>query len=290
MKLKNLLMVVIAVVVVLILGSTIYTVHETQRAIVLRFGELARSDIQPGIHWKIPFADEVRKFDGRVLTVQVPVQRYLTVQQDPLRVNSFAKWRIADVGQFYIRNAGDAERASSRLEERVSEGLRNEISRRTQHDVISGERDQLMADLTAQLNEVMTEEMGVEVIDVRVKQIDLPTEVEEAVFQRMNSDREIKANEERAAGEELAIGRRASADREVTVIQAEAYRDAEEIRGDGDARAANIYAEAFNQDPEFYTFYRLVTAYPKVFKDKDDVFVLDPESAFFRYMHSPEKP
>ena len=178
MKLKNLLMVVIAVVVVLILGNTIYTVHETQRAIVLRFGELARSDIQPGIHWKIPFADEVRKFDGRVLTVQVPVQRYLTVQQDPLRVNSFAKWRIADVGQFYIRNAGDAERASSRLEERVSEGLRNEISRRTQHDVISGERDQLMADLTAQLNEVMTEEMGVEVIDVRVKQIDLPTEVE----------------------------------------------------------------------------------------------------------------
>ena len=289
MKLKNLLILVVVVVVLLIVGNTIYTVHETERAIILRFGELARSDIQPGIHWKFPFADEVRKFDGRVLTVQVPAQRYLTVQQDPLRVNSFAKWRIGDAAHFYRRNAGDVERASSRLQERVSEGLRNEISRRTQHDVISGERDQLMADLTGQLNEVMTEEMGVEVIDVRVKQIDLPTEVEEAVFLRMNSDREIKANEERAAGAELAIGREASADREVTVIQAEAYREAEEIRGEGDAKAANIYAEAFNQDPEFYTFYRLVTSYPKVFKNKDDVLVLDPESDFFRYMHSPEK-
>ena len=289
MKLKNLLILVVVVVVLLIVGNTIYTVHETERAIVLRFGELAKSDIQPGIHWKFPFADEVRKFDSRVLTVQVPAQRYLTVQQDPLRVNSFAKWRIGDAAHFYRRNAGDVERASSRLQERVSEGLRNEISRRTQHDVISGERDQLMADLTGQLNEVMTEEMGVEVIDVRVKQIDLPTEVEEAVFQRMNSDREIKANEERAAGAELAIGREASADREVTVIQAEAYREAEEIRGEGDAKAANIYAEAFNQDPEFYTFYRLVTSYPKVFKNKDDVLVLDPESDFFRYMHSPEK-
>ena len=289
MKLKNLLIVVGAVVVVLILTNTIYTVHETERAIVLRFGELVEADLQPGVHWKIPFADEVRKFDGRVLTVQVPVQRYLTVQQDPLRVNSFAKWRIGDVARFYRANAGDEARASGRLEERVSEGLRNEISRRTQHDVISGERDQLMADLTAQLNEVMTEEMGVEVIDVRVKQIDLPTEVEEAVFQRMNSDREIKANEERAAGAELAIGRQASADREVTVLQAEAYREAEEIRGEGDAKAANIYAEAFNRDPEFYTFYRLVTSYPKVFKSKDDVLVLDPESDFFRYMHSPDK-
>ena len=289
MKLKNLLIVVGAVVVVLILTNTIYTVHETERAIVLRFGELAEADLQPGVHWKIPFADEVRKFDARVLTVQVPVQRYLTVQQDPLRVNSFAKWRIGDVARFYRANAGDETRASGRLEERVSEGLRNEISRRTQHDVISGERDQLMADLTAQLNEVMREEMGVEVIDVRVKQIDLPTEVEEAVFQRMNSDREIKANEERATGAELAIGRQASADREVTVLQAEAYREAEEIRGEGDAKAANIYAEAFNQDPEFYTFYKLVTSYPKVFNSKDDVLVLDPESDFFRYMHSPEK-
>ncbi len=289
MKLKNLLIVVGAVVVVLILTNTIYTVHETERAIVLRFGELAEADLQPGVHWKIPFADEVRKFDGRVLTVQVPVQRYLTVQQDPLRVNSFAKWRIGDVARFYRANAGDETRASGRLEERVSEGLRNEISRRTQHDVISGERDQLMADLTAQLNEVMTEEMGVEVIDVRVKQIDLPTEVEEAVFQRMNSDREIKANEERATGAELAIGRQASADREVTVLQAEAYREAEQIRGEGDAKAANIYAAAFNQDSEFYTFYALVTSYPKVFKSKDDVLVLDPESDFFRYMHSPEK-
>ena len=290
MKLKTLLIVVGVAVFVLLVTSTVYTVHETERAIVLRFGEFAKSDIDPGLHVKIPFADEVRKFDGRVLTVDVPVERYLTVQQDPLRVDSFAKWRIGDVARFYVRTAGDENRASSLLRERVSEGLRNEISRRTQHDVISGERDQLMSDLTTSLHEVMTQEMGVEVIDVRVKQIDLPTEVEEAVYQRMTSDREIKANEERAAGQELAIGRRASADREVTVIGAEAYRDAEEIRGDGDARAANIYAEAFNQDPEFYAFYRRVTAYPKVFKDKDDVLVLDPDSDFFRYMHTSEKP
>ena len=289
MNLKTLLFAVGAVVGILLVMNTVYTIHETERAIVLRFGEFAKSDIPPGVHWKFPFADEVRKFDGRILTVDVAEERYLTVQQDPLRVDSFAKWRIADVARFYVRNAGDEERASSRLRERVSEGLRNEISSRTQHEVISGERDQLMVDLTARLNEVMTEEMGVEVVDVRVKQIDLPTEVEEAVYQRMNSDREIKANEERANGQELAIGRRASADREVTVIEAEGYRDAEEIRGDGDAQAASIYADAFNQDPEFYAFYRRVIAYPKVFKSRDDLLVLDPESDFFKYLHTSEK-
>ena len=290
MKLKTLLIVVGALVAVLLLSNSVYVVKEIERAVKLRFGEFANADIPPGLHFKIPFAEQVRKFDARILTVEAPARRYLTIEQKPLEVDSFAKWRIGDVASFYRSTSGDEAVGSNRLLERVNEGLRNEISRRAQYDVVSGERDQFMADLRTLLNEEMMNEMGIEVIDVRVKQIDLPTEVEDAVHQRMNSARYIEANQYRADGEELAIARRADADRQVTVLTAEAYRDAEEIRGDGDAQATKIYADAFDQDREFYAFTRRMTAFAESFSDKGDVLILDPESDFFRYLQSGELP
>ena len=290
MKLKTLLIVVGALVGVLLLSNAVYVVKETQRAVKLRFGEFANADIAPGLHFKIPFAEQVRKFDARVLTVEAPARRYLTIEQKPLEVDSFAKWRIGDVASFYRSASGDVAIGSNRLLERVNEGLRNEISRRPQYDVVSGERDQFMDDLRALLNEEMMDEMGIEVIDVRVKQIDLPTEVEDAVHQRMNSARYIEANQYRADGEELAIARKADADKQVTVLTAEAYRDAEEIRGDGDAQATKIYADAFDQDREFYAFTRRMTAFAASFSDKGDTLILDPDSDFFRYLQSGELP
>ena len=289
MNLKTVLIAVGGLVVVLLLSNILYIVHETQRAILLRFGAVTEFDVEPGLHWKIPFAEQVLRFDGRVLTVDAPEERYFTLEQKPLRVDSFAKWRIGDVSRYYTSTSGDELIARRLLQERINEGLRNQISRRDMHEVISGERDQLMAELTTSLNEVMSREIGVEVIDVRVKRIDLPTDVENSVFQRMNSAREIEAKQYRASGEEKAIGIRADADRQVVVLEAEAYREAEEIRGTGDAAAAKVYADAFNKDAEFYAFYRRVTAYPQVFRNKDDQFVLDPNSDFFRYLKSHDR-
>ena len=284
MNLKSLLTAIVAFAAVLLVWNMLFTVHETQRAILLRFGAVQEADLQPGLHWKLPIADEVKKFNGKVLTVDAPAKRYFTLEQKPLMVDSFAKWRIGDVERYYTSTSGDENAANTLLKERVNEGLRNQISRRDMHEVISGERDQLMAELTTSLNEVMSHEMGVRVVDVRVKRIDLPPEVEGAVYQRMNSAREIEAKQYRASGDEKAIGIRADADRQVTVINAEAYRQAEEIRGAGDAESAHIYAAAFNKDPEFYAFYRRVTAYSKVFSGKEDQLVLDPNSDFFKYL------
>ena len=286
MNLKGLLIAAVVLVGAVLLWNAIYVVHETQRAVLLRFGAVEKSDLEPGLDLKLPVFDEVKKFDGRVLTVDAPVERYFTLEQKPVMVDSFAKWRIGDVERFYTATGGDSARANSLLQERVNEGLRNQISRRDMHEVISGERDLLMAELTTSLNDVMSREIGVRVIDVRVKRIDLPADVEASVFQRMNSAREIEAKQYRASGEEKAIGIRADADRQVTVIKAQAYRAAEEIRGAGDADAAKTYAGAYNKDPEFYAFYRRVTAYSKVFSAKEDQFVLDPDSDFFRYLKS----
>ena len=289
MNLKSFLWVVGALVVVLLAWNALYIVHETQRAVLLRFGAVTKADLEPGLKWKFPIADEVKRFNGKVLTVDAPVAQYFTLEQKPVMVDSFAKWRIGNVELYYTATGGDENRARNLLQERVNEGLRNQISRRDMHEVISGERDLLMAELTTSLNEVMSEEIGVEVIDVRLKRVDLPSDVEASVFQRMNSAREIEARQYRASGEEKAIGIQADADRQVIVIAAEAYRRAEEIRGAGDAQAANTYAEAFNKDPEFYAFYRRVTAYPNVFSSKDDQLVIDPNSDFFKYLKSGER-
>ncbi len=289
MNVKSLLIAAAALLVLVLAYNSLFIVQETERAIMLRFGAVQQANLGPGLGWKLPIADDVKKFNGKVLTVDAPVERYFTLEQKPVMVDSFAKWRIGDVERYYTSTGGDESRARNLLQERVNEGLRNQISRRDMHEVISGERDQLMAELTTTLNEVMTREMGVRVIDVRVKRIDLPADVEASVFQRMNSAREIEAKQYRASGEEKAIGIRADADRQVTVITAEAYREAEEIRGAGDAQAASTYAEAFNKDAEFYAFYRRVTAYAKVFDGKDDQLVLDPNSDFFKYLKTSER-
>ena len=284
MNVKMIVGVLVVVLGAVLISNAVFTVHETERALLLRFGAVERADIQPGLHIKMPVAEEVKKFDGRVLTLDAPAARYYTLEKKPLVVDMFAKWRVGDVQRYYTASSGDETRARNLLQERVNEGLRNQISRRDMHEVISGQRDQLMQELTRDLNEVMSREMGVNVVDVRVKKIDLPPEVSNAVYERMNSEREIEARQYRATGRELALGITADADRQVVVIAAEAYRQAEELRGEGDARAAEIYAAAFNSDPEFYKFYRSTNAYANVFSNRRDTLVIDPKSDFFQYL------
>jgi len=284
MSIRTILIGVIAALVVLLIADGVFTVDQRERALVLRFGAVTRADLEPGLHLKLPIAEEAKKFDGRILTLDSRPERYFTLEKKPLIVDSFAKWRVGDVQRFYTASSGDATRARNLLAQRVNEGLRNQISRRDMHEVISGQRDELMAELTHQLNEEMTREMGVEVIDVRVKKIDLPPEVSSAVYERMNSEREIEAQQHRATGREQELGIRADAERQVVVIEAEAYREAEQLRGDGDARAAAIYADAYGADPEFYQFYRSINAYALVFREKDDMLILDPNSDFFKYL------
>lgn len=284
MNLRNFIFTFIAIALILLATASIYTVHQTERAILLRFGAVSVADVPSGLHFKMPIAEEVKFFDARVLTLESDTERYYTLEKKPLDVDAFVKWRVINVEKFYTATSFDLVRAERILQERVNEGLRNQISRRDMHEVVSGERDQLMAELTANLNRVMGEAAGVEVVDVRVKRIDLPRDVSAAVYDRMNSERQIEARQYRATGEELALGIVADADRQTVVIAAEAYREAEQTRGDGDASSAAIYANAYNKDPEFYTFYRSINAYVNVFSNKGDMLILDPSNEFFRYL------
>jgi membrane protease subunit HflC len=286
MSTKTLVGLIVVLLVLVLLNQTLFKVHQTERAILLEFGNLIDADVRPGLHFKLPIAQEVKKFDARVLTLDSNAETYYTLEKKPLIVDSFVKWRVEDVGQFYESASFDERRAERLIQERVNEGLRNQISRRTMHEVISGERDQLMDDLRSDLDKVMRTSMGATVIDVRVKKIDLPPEVSSAVYDRMNSEREIEARQYRAMGQERALAVRAGADREAVVIEAEAYRESELVRGDGDAKSANVYASAFGKDPEFYEFYRSINAYTAVFRDKSDLLIIDPKSDFFKYLES----
>ena len=281
---RNIVLGGVGLLLLLLAMDGIFVVRETERAILLRFGAVTQEDVPPGIHWKWPIAEEVKRTDARILTLDSSPERYFTLEKKPLIVDSFAKWRVEDVEKYYTASSFDETRANRLLAERVNQGLRDQISRRDMHEVISGERDLLMEELTESLNETMLREFGVSVIDVRVKRIDLPPEVSSAVYERMNSERQIEARQHRANGRELALGVRADADRQSVVIDAEAYREAEQTRGDGDANAAARYAKAYNADPEFYTFYRSINAYTKVFDSKGDLLVLDPSSDFFKYL------
>lgn len=286
MSTRNLVLIVIAVIVLFLISDSVYVVKETERAVKLRFGAMQDIDIPSGLHFKIPFADEVKKFDGRLLTLDLDPQRFFTLEKKPLNVDSFVKWRVEDVGLYYRATAGDEVNARMRLEERAQTGLRNQISRRDMYEVVSGERDTIITELTDDLNRVMQDEFGVEVRDVRIKRIDLPTEVSDSVYQRMSAEREVLAREHRARGRELSQGIRADAERQAVVIRAEAEKRSEQIRGEGDARAAAVYASAFNADPEFYEFTRSLDAYQQVFSSKDDVMVIDPRSEFFKYLNT----
>lgn len=281
---KTIFGLILALIVVVVGWQSFFVVSEIQRGIVLQFGKVVKADVQPGLHVKLPFVQDVRLFDGRLLTLDTSTQRYLTLEKKALMVDSYAKWRIADVERFYTATSGLRALAEDRLSRQLESGLRNEVARRSLNEVVSGERDQLMADITTVLDTSARRELGIEVLDVRVKGIDLPSEVNRSVFERMSSEREREAREHRAKGNELAEGIRADADRQQRVILAEAFREAEEVRGDGDAQAAAIYADAYNKDPEFYSFYRSLQAYRESFASKSDILVLDPQSDFFRYL------
>lgn len=276
---------VIIAIAALWLTSTIYIVQETEKAVVLQFGKLIKAENEAGIHFKLPWpVQNVRKFDARVLTLDAPTESFLTVQQKRLDVDSFVKWRVVDPEIYYRRTGGDEQTTESRLASRVNDGLRNEFGVRTLHEVVSGERDQLMAKLTKDLNERSSEELGIEIIDVRVKRIDLPETISETVYSRMRADRVKLATEYRSEGREAAEEIRATADKEKVVIESDAYRMSEKIRGEGDAQAASIYASAYQKDPEFYAFVRSLNAYKESFANKGDVIVVEPDSDFFRYL------
>lgn len=281
---KNFVAVGVVFLVLLVASNSLYVVKETERGVMLQFGGLVNADIQPGLHVKIPWVQTVRKFDARIQTEDSMPQRFLTLEQKALEVDSYAKWRIIDVGQFYVSTNGNVSVAGRLLAERINDGLRDQIGARNLQEVVAGERDQLMVDLTSELNETTAADIGIEVIDVRVKRIDLPDDVRSSVYERMITERNREAQELRSRGEELAIGIRADADRQAVIFGAEAYRDAERIRGDGDAQATGIYAEAYEKDPEFFSFTRSLTAYRNTFSSKGDFLLLDPDSDYFKYL------
>ena len=276
-----------ALIVVLLVLSSVYIIPETHRGVLLRFGELIETDIQAGIHFKVPVIDRVREFDVRLLTTDLPSRQYLTVEKKPLDVDSYIAWKIRDVDQFYRATGGDEFRASSLLLSRVDNGLRDEFGVRTMTEVVSGQRDELMTTLTKRVNEQTMEEFGVTVVDIRVKGIELPGSVSENVFRRMATERQKLAQEFRSRGQELAEGIRADADRQRTVVLATAFSEAEKTRGEGDGEAARIYADSYSADAEFYRFYRSLEAYRSTFNSKDDVMVIDSNNSFLRYLNDP---
>ncbi|OMG66999.1 protease modulator HflC [Stutzerimonas balearica] len=281
---KSLTALIVGVMLAVALWNSFYIVSQTERAVMLRFGRIVEPDVKPGLHMKIPYVNSVRKFDARLMTLDSTTSRFLTLEKKALMVDAYAKWRVADAERFYTATSGMKQIADERLSRRLEAALRDQFGKRTLHEAVSGQRDELMAQVTSSLNRAAQQELGIEVVDVRVKGIDLPREVNRSVFERMSSEREREAREHRAKGRELAEGIRADADRQRRVLLAEAFREAEELRGDGDARAAAIYAAAYDQDPEFYSFYRSLQAYRESFANKQDVLVLDPKSEFFRYL------
>jgi len=277
----------VLIVALFLLGSSaLYVVQETETAVKLRFGRLIETDIAPGLHFKIPLAEKIRKFDARVLTLDAEPASFFTVEKKRLIVDAFSKWRIVDVDTYYRATGGNEAVAQDRLASRINDGLRNQFGARTLHEVVSGERDELMKHLAEQLNTTVRESLGVEVVDVRVKGINLPPEVSEQVYRRMQAEREKEARILRSEGAEQAEKIRADADRQKTILVANAYRDAEQTRGKGDAQATAAYAEAYSKDPEFYAFVRSLNAYKKAFNSKGDVLLVDPDSDFFRYLNS----
>ena len=284
MKRSSIIISALSLIAVIIISQSIYVVSEIERAVKLRFGEIVEFDVQPGLHFKWPIINSVRYFDSRILTLDAQPQRYLTSEKKALMVDSFIKWRIKDVAKYFTTTGGDEERAKRLLSQRVDTGLRNEFGVRTVKEVVSGERDQLMNSLATALDTIAQQELGVAVIDLRVKKIDLPSEVSDSVYNRMRTERERLARELRAQGNEVAEKIRATADKDKTIILADAYREAEETRGNGDAKATATYAEAYSKDPEFYDFTRSLKAYQATFQSKGDILLIDPDSDFFKYL------
>ncbi|MGC2165814.1 MAG: protease modulator HflC [Gallionella sp.] len=277
---------IVAVVVLVVLSMSVFVVDQRQNAIVFRLGEVVGVKTEPGLNFKVPLIENVRFFDSRILTLDtVDPERFITAEKKNVMVDSFIKWRIVDVKQYYISVGGDEVRAKTRLLQTVNSSMREEFGKRTIHEVVSGERDQIMEVLRTK-TDADARKIGVEVLDVRLKRVDFPLEISDSVYRRMDAERKRVANELRASGAAEGEKIKADADKQREVILAQAYRDAQKTKGEGDARATALYADAFGKNPEFYAFYRSLEAYKQSFKDKNDVMVIDPSSEFFKYLKS----
>jgi membrane protease subunit HflC len=270
----------------ILISLSAFTVDQREHAIVFRLGEIVSVKKQPGLYFKVPLVENVRYFEKRIVTLDwTEPDRFITSEKKNVLVDSFVKWRIVDPAKYYVSVRGDEAQAEARLSQVVNDGLRAEFGKRTIHDVISGERAKIMEILRLKANHDASQ-MGIQVLDVRLKRVDLPQEVSDSVFQRMEAERKRVANDLRSQGAGAAEKIRADADKQKEVIIAEAFRDAQRIKGEGDAKATEIYSAAYGRNPEFYAFYRSLEAYRSSFRSKTDVMVLDPSSDFFKYMRS----
>jgi membrane protease subunit HflC len=277
------------VIVVIMLSMSMFVVDQRQAAIVLQLGEMVSVRTDPGLHFKIPLMQNVRFFDSRILTLDTgEPERFITAEKKNVMVDSFVKWRIVDVKQYYVSVGGDEVRAKTRLMQTVNSSMREEFGKRTIHEVVSGEREKIMTVLREK-TDFDARKIGVQVLDVRLKRVDFPLEISESVYRRMDAERKRVANELRASGAAEGEKIKADADKQREVTLAQAYRDAQKTKGEGDAKASALYASAFGRNPEFYSFYRSLEAYKQSFKNKNDVMVVDPSSAFFKYLKSSGK-
>jgi membrane protease subunit HflC len=286
---KNIFIAILALLFTLVVSS-VFVIYEGQRGIVFQFSKIKRDSannemmvFDPGLHFKVPFIESVRKLDARIQTLDEAPDRFVTSEKKDLMVDSFVKWRIVDFSTYYLRTSGSVENARALLKQKVNNGLRTEFGNRTIKEIVSGDRDDIMKQALASAAS-SREELGIEVVDVRIKAINLPTEVSNSIYERMRAERTAVAKEHRSQGQEQSEIIRATIDAKVTVMLAEAQKNAFTIRGEGDAEASKIYANAYNKDPEFYRFYRSLEAYEKSFNSKNDIMVVKPDSEFFNYL------
>jgi membrane protease subunit HflC len=280
---------IVSAIALILLSMSMFVVDQRQNAILFQLGEVVGVKTEPGLYFKVPLLQNVRFFDSRILTLDAgEPERFITAEKKNVMVDSFIKWRIVDVKQYYISVGGDEERAKTRLLQTVNSSMREEFGKRTIHEVVSGERDQIMEVLRTKTDSD-ARKIGIEVLDVRLKRVDFPLEISDSVYRRMDAERKRVANELRASGAADSEKIKADADKQRQVILAEAYREAQKTKGEGDAKATALYAAAFGRDAEFYAFYRSLEAYKQSFKDKNDVMVLDPSSAFFKYLKTPSR-
>lgn len=275
---------VFAGLALIVLGLSVFTVDERELAVKLKFGRVVTADFEPGLHFKIPFINNVRKFPRRIQTIRGAEEEIFTFERKELLVDFFVKWRVVDSVQYYTSTGGYSEVAGARLEEIIKNAIVTEFGKRTVQEAISVQRTELVRDML-ESSSLTARELGVELVDVRVKQVEFPPAIRDSVYKQMSQERARVAAELRAQGREIATELRADADLERTIIESEAYRDAQKLRGEGDAIAAQIYASAYQKDPEFYAFYRSIEAYKKSMGKSGDLLVLDPNNEFFRYLN-----
>jgi len=269
-------------------GNALFTIQQGETGVVFRFGEIVKTDLEPGLHFKMPFVNNVRKFDARLQTLDSSAERYLTSEKKNLLVDSFVEWRIRDTKKFYTSMNGDIRLANLRLAQIIKDGLRSEVGNRTVQEVISQDRKVIVNKIIEQTR-VSVSDFGIDVVDIKVKRVDLPQNVSESVYQRMEAERNRVAKDLRSQGAEAAERIPADADRQRTIIIADAYRDAEIVRGEGDAKSAEIYANAYSKDSEFYSFYQSLNAYQESFNNKSDMMIVDPKSDFFKFFNQKNK-